>query len=101
MKTFRALVPFRHKFVQTLIYRVQNNRIGAGSFGVDGIVIAQWHMRQSWRVGIDYENKTQLVTKGLFKVSQESHLLIPYNALIGLFLIIPNAVTLQFCFRHT
>ncbi|HEX8608288.1 MAG TPA: hypothetical protein VF679_06595 [Pedobacter sp.] len=34
------------------------------------IVIAQLHMKQSWRIGIDKKNKTSLITNGLFSISR-------------------------------
>lgn len=34
------------------------------------IVIAQSHMKQSWRIGIDEKNKTSLITNGLFSISR-------------------------------
>ena len=33
-----------------------------GHLALAGIMIAQSHMRHSWRIGIDYEHKTQLIT---------------------------------------
>jgi protein-S-isoprenylcysteine O-methyltransferase Ste14 len=33
-------------------------------------VIAQGHMKNSWRIGIDTDTKTELVTSGLFSVSR-------------------------------
>lgn len=33
-------------------------------------VIAQGHMSNSWRIGIDIETKTELVTSGLFAISR-------------------------------
>ena len=69
-----------------------------GHLAFIGIIIAQWNMRQSWRIGIDYVNKTQLVTVGLFKISRNPIYLFLIIALIGLFLIIPNAVTFAVLF---
>lgn len=56
--------------------------------------IAQTQMANSWRIGIDKKNKTQLVTKGLFSVSRNPIFLGIMIANIGLFLVIPNAFTL-------
>ena len=56
--------------------------------------IAQSQMANSWRIGIDEKNKTQLVTKGLFSVSRNPIFLGIMIANIGLFLVIPNAFTL-------
>ncbi|MET0391491.1 MAG: isoprenylcysteine carboxylmethyltransferase family protein [Chitinophagaceae bacterium] len=59
-----------------------------------GIVLAQRQMKQSWRIGIDYENETQLVTTGLFSLSRNPIFLFLLTGLAGLFLIIPNAASL-------
>lgn len=57
------------------------------------IVIAQHHMKQSWRIGIDDKNKTELITKGLFSVSRNPIFLGMILSTAGIFLIIPNAIT--------
>lgn len=56
--------------------------------------IAQSQMANSWRIGIDEKNKTELVTNGLFSVSRNPIFLGVMIANVGLFLIIPNAFTL-------
>ena len=56
--------------------------------------IAQSQMANSWRIGIDEKNKTELVTNGLFSISRNPIFLGIMIANIGLFLIIPNAFTL-------
>lgn len=56
--------------------------------------IAQSQMADSWRIGVDEENKTELITNGLFSVSRNPIFLGIMIANIGLFLIIPNAFTL-------
>lgn len=62
------------------------------------IVIAQSQMKQSWRIGIDYDNKTRLVTIGFFKFSRNPVYLFLLVALVGLFLILPNAITFTILF---
>jgi len=57
------------------------------------IVIAQYNMKQSWRIGIDEKNTTALVTTGLFRVSRNPIFLGMIVSTIGIFLIIPNALT--------
>lgn len=57
------------------------------------IIIAQHNMRQSWRIGIDYENKTQLITHGFFSVSRNPIFLSLLAGLVGIFLVLPNALT--------
>lgn len=58
------------------------------------IFIAQLHMANSWRIGIDDENKTELITNGLFSVSRNPIFLGILVADLGLFFVIPNAFTL-------
>ena len=58
------------------------------------IVIAQIQMSNSWRVGIDDERKTELVVKGLFSVSRNPVFLGMIVTLIGIFCVLPNALTL-------
>lgn len=56
--------------------------------------ISQSQMSTSWRIGIDENNKTKLVTKGVFSISRNPIFLGIMIANIGLFLVIPNAFTL-------
>ena len=56
--------------------------------------IAQSQMANSWRIGIDEKNKTELVTRGLFSISRNPIFLGVMIANMGLFFIIPNAFTL-------
>jgi len=56
--------------------------------------VAQSHMRNSWRIGIDTENSTKLVTKGFFSISRNPIFLGVMIANVGLFLVLPNAFTL-------
>jgi len=58
------------------------------------IFIAQLQMKDSWRIGIDEENKTELVTNGLFQYSRNPIFLGVILSNLGLFLIIPNLGTL-------
>jgi protein-S-isoprenylcysteine O-methyltransferase Ste14 len=55
---------------------------------------AQMQMGKSWRIGIDAENKTELVEKGLFAVSRNPIFLGMRTALFGFFLALPSAVSL-------
>lgn len=57
------------------------------------VLIAQVHMQKSWRIGIDEDVKTELVQTGLFKISRNPIFLGMRVMLLGLFFIIPNAVT--------
>lgn len=59
-------------------------------------IIAQGHMKNSWRIGIDTETKTQLITTGLFQYSRNPIFFGMIISLLGLFLITPNAITAMF-----
>lgn len=59
------------------------------------IIIAQQQMSNSWRIGIDEKNKTALVTHGVFGISRNPIFLGMILTVLGLFLILPNA--LSFC----
>jgi protein-S-isoprenylcysteine O-methyltransferase Ste14 len=56
-------------------------------------IIAQGHMKNAWRIGIDTETKTELVTTGLFGISRNPIFFGMILSLIGLFLTTPNALT--------
>lgn len=57
-------------------------------------VLAQIQMGNSLRIGIDKANKTALVQTGIFGISRNPIFLGLVAALVGLFLVIPNALTL-------
>lgn len=57
-------------------------------------IIAQGQMGDSWRIGVDSEHQTALVQRGLFNVSRNPIFVGMMLTLLGLFLIIPNAVAL-------
>ncbi len=59
-------------------------------------VAAQQQMQDSWRIGIDHETPTVLVTDGLFAISRNPVFLGMITSLLGLFLVTPNAITLLF-----
>ncbi len=63
-------------------------------FALVWTIAAQHHMRLSWRIGIDLETKTELITTGIFKLSRNPIFLGMISCMIGLFLVNPNAVTL-------
>lgn len=57
-------------------------------------VVAQVQMGESWRIGIDEERRTPLVRGGVFGLSRNPIFLGMMLTLLGMFLVIPNAVTL-------
>ena len=58
------------------------------------IVVAQVQMGNSWRIGIDKKNKTELITHGVFQHSRNPIFFGIIVNVIGFFLILPNAITL-------
>ncbi|OJX32526.1 MAG: beta-carotene 15,15'-monooxygenase [Chryseobacterium sp. 36-9] len=59
-------------------------------------IVAQNQMKDSWRIGIDNDMKTELVTSGLFSISRNPVFLGMIMSLVGLFLVTPNAFSLLF-----
>lgn len=58
------------------------------------IWVSQTQMGNSWRIGVEEDTTTELVTEGVFKLSRNPIFLgIKLNSL-GFFLIVPNAITL-------
>lgn len=57
------------------------------------IFIAQRNMANEWRIGIDNENKVNLITIGMFGITRNPIFLGVILVFLGLFLIIPNIVT--------
>ncbi len=65
-------------------------------FALIWTIIAQKHMKNAWRIGIDTETKTELITSGLFKVSRNPIFFGMILSVMGLFLVTPNALTSLF-----
>lgn len=57
------------------------------------VLLAQAHMGNSWRIGIDEAHKTTLVTRGIYGRFRNPIFLGMRGNLLGLFLVIPNALT--------
>ena len=55
--------------------------------------LAQYQMSKSWRIGIDYQEKTKLVSHGLFNISRNPVFLGVLVSYLGTFLIIPNILS--------
>lgn len=66
------------------------------AFALIWTLIAQMNMKNSWRIGIDINTKTQLVTTGLFGYSRNPIFFGMMISLLGLFLTTPNALTAIF-----
>jgi len=68
-------------------------------FSLIWISVAQFQMSNSWRIGIDENNRTELVTTGIFSISRNPIFLGMILSVLGLFLITPNAI--MFCLTYT
>jgi len=60
------------------------------------VLTAQHHMKNSWRIGIDKNSPTELVTSGLFKYSRNPVFLGMMISLTGLLFLLPNFISLVF-----
>lgn len=58
------------------------------------ILVAQGQMGRSWRIGVDYDHRTEFVQQGLFRYSRNPIFAGIMLSVIGYFLLLPNAVTL-------
>ena len=88
-KMYSYLVPISYLQTQTLTI------IGLALIHIAlvWITIAQFQMSNSWRIGIDEKNKTKLVTDGVFSISRNPIFLGMIISVLGLFFIVPNALT--------
>lgn len=62
-------------------------------FALIWTIVAQINMRDSWRIGIDTKNKSELITTGLFAFSRNPVFFGMILSLWGLFLTSPNILT--------
>jgi protein-S-isoprenylcysteine O-methyltransferase Ste14 len=63
-------------------------------FSLVWTVIAQYQMGKSWRVGIDFQQRTALVTSGIFGHTRNPIFLGMRISLVSLMFLLPNALTL-------
>jgi len=93
-----AFIPSLHKYLLPFWYleNASLHYVGWGLLILSLIMVwlAQSNMRESWRIGIDEENKTELITSGFFAFSRNPIFLGIMIANVGLFLVLPNAFTL-------
>ncbi|MFQ5631123.1 MAG: methyltransferase family protein [bacterium] len=59
-----------------------------------GLIAAQWQMGASWRIGIDEENRTELVTTGFFRYMRNPVFTMILGDLGSITLALPCAATL-------
>ena len=67
--------------------------LGLLAFALIWTIIGQGNMKDSWRIGIDTETQTELITTGLFQFSRNPIFFGMIINLVGLFLTTPNALT--------
>ena len=58
------------------------------------IWVSQTQMGNSWRIGVEEDTRTELITEGVFKLSRNPIFLGMKVNSFGFFLIVPNAITL-------
>lgn len=88
-ETYQYLMPMWYLEYEIL----QQVGIGLLLFAFVWIITAQFQMSNSWRIGINYEETTKLIDKGLFGISRNPIFLGVLISYLGTFLIIPNAMT--------
>lgn len=62
------------------------------------ICVAQFQMGNSWRIGIDEQNKSPLVTDGIFSISRNPVFMGMIVSMLGILLMLPNILTFFLAF---
>jgi protein-S-isoprenylcysteine O-methyltransferase Ste14 len=62
--------------------------------GIVGTVAAQWAMGDSWRVGVDHSERTELVTDGPFALVRNPIYAAMIPSFAGIALLVPSAVAI-------
>lgn len=94
-EVYDYLVPIRYLEIETM--RAIGSLLIVVAFG--WIIIAQIQMGQSWRIGFDKNEDTLLIKTGLFGLSRNPVFLGMIITQIGLFFVIPNAITFMIVFQ--
>lgn len=96
--SIHAFVPSWHEYLLPFWYLENETLVYFGwallILSLVLIWLAKTNMKDSWRIGIDEKNKTELVTDGFFAISRNPIFLGIMIANVGLFLVLPNAFTL-------
>ncbi|MBU3069206.1 MAG: isoprenylcysteine carboxylmethyltransferase family protein [Candidatus Thiodiazotropha taylori] len=72
---------------------VQYAGMGVMTIALVWVVAAQAQMGVSWRIGIDHDQKTEFVQRGLFKYSRNPIFVGVIVISLGYFLLLPNPIT--------
>jgi len=89
-RIYEYLVPIEYLEISL----VQNSGIVIMLVGCIIGIISQFQMGDSWRIGINKNESTNLVTKGFYKYSRNPIYLGLMISFIGFFFIAPNAISL-------
>jgi protein-S-isoprenylcysteine O-methyltransferase Ste14 len=87
---YEYLIPIKHLEIEGL----KQFGIVIMLIGCAIVIIAQFQMENSWRIGIDESKKTELITNKLFQYSHNPIYLGLLISFLGFFLIAPNALSL-------
>ena len=92
-----SFIPDTYQYLMPMWYLesaiVQQVGVGLLLFAFIWIIVAQFQMSNSWRIGINYEETTKLIDHGLVGVSRNPIFLGVLISYVGTFLVIPNALT--------
>lgn len=72
---------------------IQYVGMGVMAMALVWVVSAQSQMGASWRIGIDHDQKTEFVQRGLFKYSRNPIFVGVIAISLGYFLVLPNPLT--------
>jgi protein-S-isoprenylcysteine O-methyltransferase Ste14 len=93
-----SLVPQLYGFLMPIriLERAETQIVGIALLllSLGWTILAQIQMGNSWRIGIDQKERTNLVRSGVFGVSRNPIFLGMLITLFGLFPVLPNAFTL-------
>lgn len=87
---YQYLLPFWYLEYDT--FKIMGTILATASF--IWIILSQYHMSNSWRIGINFSEETKLITSGVFCYSRNPMFLGVLVCYLGNFLIAPNAFTL-------
>lgn len=94
---FYSFFPYLYEYILPVRYLeidwLQHIGFGLTILSFVWIIVAQKQMNASWRIGIDYDEKTELIQSGLFARSRNPIFFGILLSYLGTFLVIPNALS--------